>query len=213
LTHLRVGRLIEAMRIAALLVAVAGCTPAATHLSAKVTIELSSDDPSAAVVKLEAYAYEATGQDDDTSQSVSGIDARIELDGRVVPLSEDEPGHHAGEVQQGFPQSIRLLGDDEAVELGHSPFSTAIVDRTDEYLRVAIDPPVQPDEWVVVIRSATDGVTSQPIYGEAVEFPPGFAKLTLTRSFTADDDSEGLRLGGQVIVRRAPPVPHFGGDP
>jgi hypothetical protein len=199
------------MRIAALLVA-AACTPTPTHLSAKVTIELSSDDPSAAVVKLEAYAYEGTDQED-TSQSVSGIDARIELDGRVVALSEDEPGHHAGESQQGFPQSIRLLGDDEAVELGHGPFSTAIVDRTDEYLRVAIDPPVQPGEWVVVIRSAPDGVTSEPIYAAAVDFPPGFAKLTLNRSFTADDDGDGLRMGGQVIVRRVPPVPHFGGDP
>src|SRR4051812_45063138 len=116
------------MRIAALLVAVAACTPD-THLTARVLIELPSDDPAAAVVKLEGNAYEPTETDGDTSQTVSGIDAQIELDGLVVPLSEDAPGHHVGEPQHGFPEAIRLLGDGQSRDLGHSPFSTATLDR------------------------------------------------------------------------------------
>jgi hypothetical protein len=200
------------MRVAALFMAAAACTPTPTHLNVKVTIALPSNDPSAAVVKLEGEAYEGEGS---SNAPVSGIDARIELDGRLVPLLEDGPGHHVHEPQLGFPGEIRLLGDDEACELEHGPFFTATVDRTEDHLLVTLDPPVQPDEYVLVIRAATSGVTSEQIYpgGAAVELPPGFARIAVNRGVTTEEDDDGLRMGGYVVMQRELPVPRWSNDP
>jgi hypothetical protein len=205
------------MRLAALLVLAAACGSEPTHVDAAVTIAIASDDPATAVVTSKAETYVWVDEAYGVRDMVGGIDVRLDLDAAIVPLTESELGVLDSEPHQGFPDHIRLLGDDEARELGHGAVFAARVDRSDLNVLVTIDPPVQEGEAVSVVRNPGTGSNTQvevlALGARQLELAPGYAPIRVQRTVSTTDDGDELRLSGSVRITRDPPVPCFAGDP
>jgi len=203
-------------RRAALLALAAGCSEP-THLAASVTIALGADDPAASVVTSTAQAYVWVDESYDLRDMVSGIDARLELDGAVAPLVETDPGRFESEPYAGLPERIRLLGDDESRELDRSVLFSATVTREENYVLVAIDPPVQEGEGVSLFIQPVDGsgAHSEPLVVGAsrLELPSRYARIQVQRVVDTTEDSDGLRMSGTVRLTRQLTVPCWVGDP
>jgi hypothetical protein len=185
-----------------------GCSSPGTHLDASVRVAFQGQElPSAAVVTVTAEGYIPRFEGSQAHDPLSGIDAKLELDGAIVPMPEVSPGKYASAPRQGFPETIRLHADGETVALPHVNVFSAGWEWQAGRVRVTIAPPVDDREVAsvaVVFSNPPDVYNQQLAVGATtIDLPPfASAKVIVQRMIATPEDDDGLRLGGRVNVTR-----------